>query len=225
MTFITIFVAPYCSNTKPFDVQPEYNIQVIGCVHGGTRYAYYCLLSAGLSVGLGCIESDGYVGWPFATGFYNEQGEEMEGAKFHHTFHQVRHPLSVIASVLALMNELPASPSLSFIYQQVPEINQNDDPLIKSAKYWYYWNKKIESFSEWTYKVENLTDSDVIDEFEARLNLHCDRISMCGIPKHLGSSGKALTITWEMLQQNIPLDLFNKIGIMARRYGYDVPGY
>ena len=66
-------------------------------------------------------------------------------------FHQVRHPLKVISS---LVNR----DIIGVAAEVIPQIKSDDHPLIRSAKYFYYWNRRLESMYNFDmrYHVEGM---------------------------------------------------------------------
>jgi hypothetical protein len=158
----------------------------------------------------------GYLGYPFVVGFYNWKGKAIQGAKFEHTFHQVRNPLRVIAT---WMKRTDIEESWQFIRKFIPEIQSTDPHIVQCAKYWYYWNKKAEALSEWRYQVEAFDE--VIGEFEFRLGVSLHRKAMLAIAKNINSwKGKSAPVTWSLLKKKLPVNLYLDIQEMAKRYGY-----
>lgn len=197
----------------------EKKLLIVSCGGGGTVYISKCLQAGGLNIGHEHIHEDGVVGWPFVQGICDHNGYAIpgEGTVFTHTFHQVRHPLFVIATWLK--NKNMNTGFWQFIRHFVPEIRETERPIVQCAKYWYYWNKKAEAMSEWTYRVEDFQG--VVGEFESRLGIVLDKEAMWNIPKNVGSwQGQSCQITWELLQNRLPENLYRNIQEMAQRYGY-----
>lgn len=195
----------------------EKNLLILSCGGGGTVYMSKCLQVGGLDIGHEHIYADGAIGWPFVQGFCDHNGNPMPGAEFKHVFHQVRNPLSVITTWMK--NKDMNAGYWQFIRRSVPEIRITDTPIVQCAKYWYYWNKKAESMSEWTYRVEAFKD--LIDEFELRLGVSLDRQAILSIPKNTGAwGGKSYPVSWGLLKRSLPVQLYQDIQEMAQRYGY-----
>ncbi len=74
--------------------------------------------------------------------------------------HQVRNPMEVISS---LINR----DILKHIHDELPYINEDEDILIKSAKYYYYWNKRLEHIYNirLRYRVEDMTEEFLVQWF------------------------------------------------------------
>lgn len=193
-------------------------LQIVGCGGSGTTYTTQYLQAGGLEVDHEIVGNYGYVGWPFVVGFYNWDGVVISGAKFEHTFHQVRNPLKVISTWLKLNINRP---EWQFIRRSISEIRITDSHIVQCAKYWYYWNRRAEAMSEWTYQVESL-DS-VLGEFEYRLGVSLDREAMKSIPRNVNAwKGRSIPITWDFLKRSLPKELFQNIQTMAQRYGYPI---
>ncbi len=212
--FILLFFSCYSQATIP--------LAIIGCGGSGTLYTYKCLQICGFDVGHERVKSFAYVGWPFVGGFYNCLGRPQPEVKFDHVFHQVRNPLNVIKTWCD-----PSAASFwiwRYIQSQIPEINHSDALIVKCAKYWYYWNLKAEEKAEWRYKVEDFID--LLTEFECRLNIRLNKDLAESIPKKTDQWDKrrqsTTEITWQMLQQALPTDLFHNIQTMAIRYEYSI---
>jgi hypothetical protein len=70
--------------------------------------------------------------------------------EFEHIFHQVRSPLKAIPSMQALKE-----PSWRYICQWTP-CRLDEPPILRAAKYWYYWNLHAEKIAQWRYRIEDL---------------------------------------------------------------------
>lgn len=198
--------------------QEERFILVTGCARSGTRYTAYVLRDCGLDVGHEWVFPDGLTSWLMAADCTECPWGAAPSANytFKHIFHQVRHPLKVMASVY--MNEPPES--WEFIYQHVPQIKNTDSLLVKCAKYWYYWNLKAEKKAEYTYRVEDIENA--LLEMSRRLNYDLTQANLGMISKQTNTRETPLELTWETLEESIPYQLFFDIQMMALRYGYQI---
>ena len=76
-------------------------------------------------------------------------GPKYSEYKFTHILHQVRNPLLVIPYY-------PGEESKKFMVKHIGNQFSNNEILF-SMKYWYEWNLKAESISQWTYQIEKLS--------------------------------------------------------------------
>jgi hypothetical protein len=196
---------------------------VVSCGGGGTHYTAQCLQNVGIAVGHEHVGTDGYVGWPFAAGPYHAYGASRYKPPFKHTFHQVREPLKVISTWMnSVWTQNLNHGVLAFIRREIPEIKNEDSLCVQCAKYWYYWNLKAEKISEWRYKVEDFVD--LLDEFEARLQVYFDKKAVLLVPKNTYHWERDLNIeiTWQYLKENLPEVLYTNLQNMAASYGYSI---
>lgn len=126
-------------------------ILITGCGRSGTSYISALLIRYGFDVKHEAEGRDGVASWCMAVS--NDKavfGPALNEFKFDLICHQVRNPLKVISSVHTI-SEL----SWGYIKEYIP-IKKEDSLLIKSAKYWYYWNIKAEEISGFTYRIEDI---------------------------------------------------------------------
>ena len=193
----------------------DYPLLVVGCARSGTTYIAKVLKKCGWKINHERVKRDGAVSWEMV--FDTKQvpwGSPQKGRKFAHTFHQVRHPLFTISSVYHA--ELPES--WEYVMEHIPEITPNDSPLVRAAKYWYYWNLEAEKISEWTYRIEDIDQ--VFEEFERRVGKRIDRAALTRVPRNVNTTGVHHQFTWEELQEALDPDLYEKIRQLSERYGY-----
>jgi len=162
-------------------------IIIVGCGRSGTKYISKTLEEAGIHVGheYSPPDSDGLSSWyvtvsdfekyitiPYhgsqLIGFTIQKNDKFishlpEGAT---VLHQVRDPLNTIVSFKANCS----ISSWRFVHRYLPEIYlEKDSLLLKTMKYWYYWNQIAEKKAEWTYRVESLFEDKIFKEFCLRL--------------------------------------------------------
>lgn len=192
-------------------------ILITGCGRSGTHYITEVLKTGGLRVEHESSEGeDGCVSWAMAVHSWRVWPyQEKNDVEFEHVFHQTRDPILVIESYYNLLYH-PDRFEWMFVREHIPEINKNDSLLVHCAKYWYYWNLKVEQMAEWRYRIEDLED--LLPEFEKRLGIIIPRDKLGQLPKHESRKGKK--ITWESLKNKLPSELFSNIKEMAIRYGY-----
>lgn len=193
-------------------------ILVTGCARSGTRYMAFILRDCGLDVGHEWVFPDGLTSWLMAADSKVCPWEASAAAnyQFKHTFHQVRHPLKVIASVYTC--EPPQS--WDYICEHLPQIKSTDTHLVKCAKYWYYWNLMAEKKAELTYRIEDLDNALLI--MSERTGYDFIPKDIEAFSKDINTRGKTMELTWDILQEELPCELFFDIQMMALRYGYEI---
>lgn len=176
-------------------------IFVCGTARAATIYITKVLETLGYDIGHEKTGVDGSVGYHLVV------------IKPKNCFHQVRHPLKQISSMVA-------HGAWGFM-QDVIDINGMG--LLGCMQYWLLWNELIEEFAVWRYRIENLPD--VWCEFLERIDHKyeplpdistsinsCQEKTICERHRHI-------KLTWN--------DLFNKNRELAQRiknkcmvYGY-----
>lgn len=211
--FIAIFLLNgegYASN------KPTHYLLITGTARSGTSYIAKVLQKCGLEIGHETLKKDGVSSWVMAV--HDDKtpwGPARNGLRFVHIFHQVRHPLKVIASVY--VTEPPKS--WEYIQKHIPQIRSEDPHLVKCAKYWYYWNLKAYKEAEWTYRVEDLEN--VWEDFQDRLAYRWDRKVLQEVPKDTNTRNVVLPkFTWQDLQRSLDPTLYKNIRQLALQYGY-----
>lgn len=197
--------------------EKDFLLLITGCGRSGTTYIAQLLTEAGLDVKHEKLEKDGCASWVMAVedGETNN-GPSRKGIHFQHIFHQVRHPLDVIASVETINQE-----SWEYICKHIPLIKMSDSIIVRSAKYWIYWNLKAEKISEWSYRIEDIDT--VFWEMSARLGIHLDPEALNNIPRNTNTRPWHRKLSWRQLRNEIGVQLFNQVVKLAVRYGYAAP--
>lgn len=192
-------------------------ILITGSCYSGTEYTSKFLIASGLDIEHEYMNSQGCVSWLMTSRLKTTPwGPLSINYKFDHVFHQVRDPLKVIQSVY---NFFPVD-LWHWIYDVVPEIKSSDSLIVRSAKYWYYWNTLAESQAEWTYRIEDFDSK--YKEMGERLGLGFDEDILRSISKNTNKkSGSTKAISWDFLKENLDSDLFEKICTLAEHYGYN----
>ena len=142
----------------------ELELLITGCARSGTLYITKVLRLNGLAVRHEIHQGSDYgiVSWCMAVDSNKAAyGPPSNRYNFKHIFHQVRHPLKAIASQMT-----EGKRSWEFICKQVPHIPMDDPILVRSAKYWFYWNLHAESKAELTYQIERVAE--VLPEMSKR---------------------------------------------------------
>ena len=130
--------------------------------------------------------------------------------KFEHIFHQVRHPLRVIASLDTIMK-----PSWKFIAQN---IKLPEGSLRRRMKFWVTWNKLCEKQATFRYRIEDINNE--LPKICKLLGIKQQEAppidKKVNTRKHVA---KYAVPTWESLRKaNAPLAA--QIAEMSKRYGY-----
>jgi len=193
------------------------HLLITGCARSGTYYITNILKRCGYKIGHEFIKKDGACSWEMAVDTKKAPWDHgRNGYRFKHIFHQVRDPLKVIGSLYS--SEPPQS--FEFFREHIPEIKPGDSRLTQCAKYWYYWNLLAEAQAEWTYRIEELEN--VWGEMEMRLGKKLDRNVLESIPKNTNTRGDCEYFSWAKLEQELDPDLYQKIRVLAQKYGYSV---
>ena len=155
-------------------------ILVTGCGRCGTKYFAAVLQSVGFQVTHERMGADGISSWYMATEAKRVPlGPPPANYTFDHTFHLVRHPLTAIPSISSLKDE-----SWDYISQYVL-MDASDSKLLKSAKYWYFWNELTERKAKRLVRVEDLTQ--IVDQIEQELGVVIDRSAVANVPRNVNS--------------------------------------
>lgn len=216
LTLITAFIILIFNYSYSYDWEDHYPLLVTGCARSGTGYITKALGACGFELGHEWPKRDGLSSWLFASDCdVAPWGPQPDSIRFDHIFHQVRYPLFVISSVYT--TEPPES--WAYIMSQILDISPLDSQVVKSAKYWYYWNLKAEKKAEWTYRVEDFEN--VFEEFGARLGISLDLNAIKTVPKDVNTRGPhTRDFTWDELKVELDSDLYENIRSLAKHYGY-----
>lgn len=221
---------------------------ITGCGRSGTKYITFLLQRLDLDVGHEKLGRDGVASWYMAVDADSVPfGPARREVTFEYVYHQVRHPLSVIASATTFKDV-----SWQFICAHQP-IGLDEPLLLRCAKYWYYWNLEAEKIAQSRYRVEDLHAS--IEALCERLGRKADRARIESVSKDVNtrSRGRAFhiyedlcgrlglepsrfvkrclewfsrpspppVVTWETLRA-LDRSLTEKIQSKAAEYGYEV---
>lgn len=196
----------------------EVEFLITGCARSGTHYIAKVFRLHGLEVSHEGDARYGIVSWTMAVDSdHSPWGPAANNYYFKHIFHQVRHPLKTIASVMTTEPKR----SWHFICKEVPDIKLKDPLIVRAAKYWYYWNLKAESKAEMTYRLEDA--SSALPEMSRILGYTFDTAFLNQVPSDAGArKRKPRHLTWLDLRKALNDSLYDKIICLAERYGYDV---
>ncbi len=204
-------------NTYPTDQRAKRFLLITGCGRSGTQFMYEYLKASGLEVGHEHMKDHGLVSWLMTSNAsWSPWGPIPDQYSFEYIFHQVRHPLKVIESYY----NIPPLATWEWVSLTIPEIKQEDPDIVKCAKYWFYWNILSESKAEWTYRIEDFDTA--YKEMGQRVGLDLSKEVLDMIPKTTNTKVKTTDkkITWSLLKQELPENLFEKVVWLANKYGY-----
>jgi hypothetical protein len=192
------------------------DLLITGCARSGTGFISHLLQACKMQIGHEKTQKDGVSSWVMCTDAKHVPWavDSRHKIRFSHIFHQVRHPLNVIASV-----QTEGEPSWKYILKHIPEIKKEDSRIVKCAKYWYYWNLKAEQQAEWTYQVEQIDQ--VWNEFCSRLGRKLNRSQLEAVPRNVNTRTHT-EISWEDLKAQLDPELYDNIQKLAARYGYTI---
>jgi hypothetical protein len=172
---------------EPRSAAPRRRVLITGCGRSGTRYTVALLDKHGLDVRHEEIGRDGAVSWCMAVDSERTPwGPPRREYQFEHIFQQVRSPLKAIPSMLA-MNER----SWRYICEWIPCV-LDEAPILRAAKYWYYWNLHAEKIAQWRYRIEDFRH--VYPEFCDRLGIRANATALDSLATNINtrSYGRAL---------------------------------
>ncbi len=180
-------------------------IGIAACARSGTIYMAEVLKKLGYNIGHEQMGDDGSVGYHLAV------------IKPDNCFHQTRHPLKQISSMLVhqswgFMNDV---------------IDIRGHGLLGCMEYWLKWNQLCEDFCVWQYRIEELPD--IWDEFLDRIgHVKCD---LPDVPINTNSSTKGRYKERTDYNNLAWSDLFNENREVAyaivnktKEYGYSPQG-
>ncbi len=195
----------------------ELEFLITGCARSGTSFMTKFFRLHGLSVKHEWNANYGIISWTMATGASKSPfGPASNEFYFKHVFHQVRHPLKTIASVLATEPKR----TWLFICDEIPEISMSDPPIVRASKYWYYWNLRAESQAELTYRIESV--GSVVSKMSQILGTPLDREKLTWISKESNHRFQTRKLSWLDLRKALNSKMYARIVCLAERYGYDV---
>lgn len=133
-------------------------------------------------------------------------------------FHQVRHPLGVISS---LLREPPAGPALHLYRRLVGD--DNEETLQFAAKAWLAYTKEADRCAVSAWRVDQIS-AQLVRGLAAMMDCHVktstvDRVLKTVPRDYNHHHGVGRPVTWEELSR-FDLRLANKIFIRAQGYGF-----
>jgi hypothetical protein len=175
--------------------QPARLLLVTGCGRSGTKYISFVLRRLGLDVPHERLGADGISAWDFAGPVRGRPYGPAVSVRFEQVFHQVRHPLDVIASVATFGPE-----SWSYIYANTP-CTRDEPLLVRAARYWLGWNERVETIASWRYRIESLPT--LFPELCERLGVDANPSVLARVATDVNTRrrGRALHLAEELLER------------------------
>lgn len=200
-------------------------ILVVACPRSGTGYASRVFRAIGYDVKHESWGKDGISSYYYADDMFIKKIEKCLRGRELVVFHQVRHPLKMISSYKARLKN---------IRDVVPDIPASDSDLQKAAKFWYYWNKKIED-RDWNiamrYQVEKMTKNlrrivSFVGEYKPSMLEQAK-----SVPTDVNTSKVSQPIrrkeychvhSWKEIRSSLGNNWTDLLMAMAERYGYGI---
>lgn len=189
---------------------------ILGCGRSGTRYVTKVLGRLGLRIGHETPGRDGMASWMSV-------GREEDIRAHDVVWHQVREPVGVVASFCTVMRR-----TWTYVCDVEPRVPRGDPLLLRSMKYWLYWNDLCESAADRTYRVEAVMDVLPLLAGELGVELTGSALEAAGnVPKndHTRQQGHAVSdtypdISWGDLEA-ADASIAARMRAQAERYGYE----
>lgn len=177
---------------------------ILGCPRSGTSFISKFLSYNGFKVGHEKLEKDGISSWCLVSGgdnvcygpSYNEVIKKLGNNS--EIYHQVRNPIDTISSITTIQDK-----SFQFASKFIP-INSYDSLILKSMKFWFYWNELSENFTKKRYRVEDT------NEYVKNFKL---------LDEKKINSRSHVNLNWGDIEKE-NFELSEKIKNMSIRYGY-----
>lgn len=158
---------------------------VVAVQRSGTHYVWEMLNRLGIDVHHEGVGPDGAISWLFAykldmfpdpnkpavikpgrtkpppNKYVINNKERLTYHRFRYVFHQVRHPLRVISTLLARCGKWDRIWLWLSYMDGLEEIDQHQSPLKRSMLLWYLWNRHIERFADLRFRSEDTSPRDV----------------------------------------------------------------
>lgn len=212
---------------------------ITGCGRSGTLYASELWRRLGLDIRHerpvapnGVMGEDGMASWFMAADDPNPpSGPAPLDYEFDVVVQQVRHPLSVIASVAQfILREGKRAPG--FIERNVPEtrlhpdeqqyLNDKQQLILRASRYWYHWNLLAEQKADKIVRLENLDQElpELCDLVGVEYKIGVlDNLSKEINARHYHVSDPPWVLKWEEIA-HLDSELYHKIRELAALYGY-----
>jgi len=184
---------------------------VTGCGRSGTKYTSTVLCTCGLDMLHEKVGKDGAVSSVWAIDLKAAQyyAPHSCGSRsmFDVVLHQVREPLSAIASITT-----GSGGAIAWVDKHTP-LHFEGDRIKWAVEYWLYWNQLCEEQAVITYKVENMPNR--WNEIKDILGINVPFPK--NIPTNINTRIHA-NISWKYLSKYT--GLIEELKETAHRYGY-----
>ena len=189
------------------EIQPE--IIIIGCGRSGTGFAAQALTANNIKVGHERIKENGISSWyltpkpeknkPYILGpNYSVVSEHFKNPKI---YHQVRHPIKSISSLIT-----HDKGAWTYISHFTPNLKWNEKQPLMAMKHWLHWNLLAEENADITYRVDDFFKVFNLDEqsypskkYNTRHHFNYNEEMLFNTDKHLWNDIKELAIRYGFL--------------------------
>ncbi len=193
-------------------------IIITGCGRSATGFVRHYFNEFGIRIGHEKLEKHGISSWTLVPDTYKSVwGPSYKTISYLEMpiIHQVRNPLDVISSVRKVFSD---KKSWEFISKFIP-LEKNDTQIVKSMKYWYYWNLLAEKKAIYTYRVENIENEMKNILAIGKFKISISKINTLKNISKKVNSRKHYNLDWDDLR-NADKELTCKIVGLAKKYGY-----
>lgn len=204
----------------PIRLRSHQKLAIIGCGRSATRFSSRLFQNLGIQIGHERLEKQGIASWTLVP----DTSKMVWGPSYNlirylnmPMVHQVRHPLDVISSVETVFSD---KGTWDFIRNFIP-IDDDDSLILKSMKYWYYWNILAEEKAVYTYRIENITEEMRKLIKIGQFDISCDLASTLGNISKTINTRKHPLLSWDDLKKTDER-LTNMIIVLAKKYGYSI---
>ena len=210
----TLFLLVCTPSFLPAEPPKERLVLITGCSRSGTSYMSDFLRLNGIQVDHERDAPEGTVSWTMVVDApWTPWGPGRRSFRYRHIFHQVRHPLKAIGSIV---NE--EQRAWDFIQTYTPQVRENDRILVRAVNYWIYWNLAAERMAEFTYRIEDVEQA--LPKMATILRKKIDLRLLEQVPKTTNTRYINRNYTWEDIRKGISPQLYKKLIRLSKRYGY-----
>mmetsp|Transcript_9015 Transcript_9015/g.11815 ORF Transcript_9015/g.11815 Transcript_9015/m.11815 type:complete len:468 (+) Transcript_9015:24-1427(+) len=234
---------PGCSGVGNERVKAKQRqILVVGVQRSGTHFTWEMFNRLGVHVHHEGLGPDGSVSWLFAykaNSYAINNPEPLSTHKFCFVFHQVRHPMRVVSSIVKASRKA-WDPYWDFIARVDPKVcgsvqNCKSQPLLlRSARQWLVWNQHIELYADVRFRVEDTSPRVVcrlamfsprICESDGRYHTTSSKVIQPIVEPQAPQDGHTgvdhLVATWDKIAE-LDTSLVSEMQAMTKRYGYSL---
>lgn len=197
-------------------VEPR-KLLITGCPRSGTRFTTEVLKKSGLRVNHEAMGPDGLVSCFFTVNDFWYPGGHIgrrDQFDFEHVWHQIRHPLKVIASMSA-DHGMPGD--FRHWQEKHTGIPGDYEPrILRWANFWRHWVPLATKQAQWTYRIEDFDG--VWTEMRKRLEIE-DEPDLSKISRAMGSK-RPDSLSWDDLEK-LDRHVAYQVRRLAEQYGYE----